>query len=37
MSKKTTTTEFIGRAKKIHLGEYDYTLVDYINNKIIRE
>lgn len=34
MSKKTTTTEFIERAKKIHLGEYDYTLVDYINNKI---
>lgn len=29
MSKKLTTEEFIKRAKEIHGGKYDYSLVDY--------
>lgn len=31
MSKKSTTEEFIIKAKKIHGDEYDYSLVVYIN------
>jgi len=33
MSKKSTTEEFINKAKKIHGDKYDYSLVDYINSK----
>ena len=33
MGKKLTTEEFIERATKIHGDKYDYSLVEYINNK----
>jgi hypothetical protein len=33
-SKSLTKQEFIKRAEKIHNGKYDYSLVDYKNNKI---
>jgi len=33
MSKKLTTEEFIEKAKKIHGDKYDYSLVNYIDNK----
>lgn len=33
MSKKLTTEEFIEKAKAIHGDKYDYSLVDYKNNK----
>jgi hypothetical protein len=32
-SKAMTRTEFILRSNKIHNGKYDYSLVDYKNNK----
>lgn len=32
-TKRLTTNEFIIRAKKIHGNKYDYSLVNYINNK----
>lgn len=32
-SKSFTRQEFINKAKKIHNNEYDYSLVDYKNNK----
>lgn len=31
--KKLTTEEFIERAKEIHGDTYDYSLVDYVNNR----
>jgi len=34
MSKRKTTQEFITQAKKVHNDKYDYSLVDYINNKV---
>lgn len=33
-SKSLTKQEFINRAKKIHKDKYNYSLVDYKNNKI---
>ena len=33
MNKKKTTEEFIQEAKRIHSGEYDYSLVNYQTNK----
>jgi very-short-patch-repair endonuclease len=30
---KSTTEEFIEKAKKIHSNKYDYSLVDYVQNK----
>ena len=33
MSKKSTTKEFIEKAKKIHGDRYDYSKVDYKNNR----
>lgn len=30
--KKLTTTDFIIKAKNIHVDKYDYSLVDYKNN-----
>ncbi|MCK9445437.1 hypothetical protein M0Q50_00920 [bacterium] len=33
MSKKKTTEEFIYDVKKIHGDKYDYSLVEYINNR----
>jgi hypothetical protein len=33
MGKKLNTKIFIERAKKIHGDEYDYSLVEYKNNK----
>jgi DNA replicative helicase MCM subunit Mcm2 (Cdc46/Mcm family) len=33
MSKKLTTAEFIEKAIKVHGNIYDYSKVDYINNK----
>jgi len=33
MTRKLTTNEFIMNAIKIHGNKYDYSLVDYINNK----
>lgn len=33
MPKKLTTFEFIQRAKELHNNKYDYSLVDYKNNK----
>ena len=33
MAKKITTEDFIERANKIHNNNYDYSLVDYKNNK----
>jgi very-short-patch-repair endonuclease len=33
MSKKLTTEEFINRAKQIHNDKYDYSLIDYKNNR----
>ena len=32
--KKSTTKEFIKKAKKIHGDKYDYSLVDYVNSDI---
>lgn len=32
-SKSFTRQEFINKAKKIHKNKYDYSLVDYKNNK----
>ena len=32
--KKITTEEFIKRAKEVHGNKYDYSKVEYINNKI---
>jgi len=34
MPKRKTTEQFINDAKKIHNNEYDYSLVNYKNNKI---
>ena len=34
MSQKKTTEEFIEKAKKIHGSKYDYSKVNYVNNKI---
>lgn len=34
MPKKLTTLEFIEKAKNIHNNIYDYSLVNYVNNKI---
>jgi len=34
MSKKLTTEEFIEKAKAIHGNKYDYSKVNYVNNKI---
>ena len=31
--KKITTEEFINRARKVHGNKYDYSKVEYINNK----
>lgn len=33
MPKKMTTQEFVDRASKIHRDKYDYSKVEYINNK----
>lgn len=33
MSKKKTTEQFIEEAKMVHGNKYDYSLVNYINNK----
>ena len=33
-TKALTKQEFIKRAERIHHGKYDYSLVDYKNNKI---
>ena len=33
MPRKLTTAEFITKAKKVHKGKYDYSLVDYVNAK----
>ena len=33
MGRKLTTTEFIEKSKEIHGDKYDYSLVDYIDNK----
>jgi hypothetical protein len=33
MSRRLTTEEFIERSKDIHSDRYDYSLVEYINNK----
>ena len=33
MSKKLTIEEFIQKAKQIHNNKYNYSLVDYVNNK----
>ena len=33
MPKKLTATEFIERARKAHGDRYDYSLVDYVDNK----
>ena len=33
MIKKITTEDFINRAKEIHGEKFDYSLVDYINNR----
>ena len=33
MSKKLTTDEFINKSKQIHGDKYDYSLVNYINNR----
>jgi len=33
MSKRTTTQEFISKAKKVHGDKYDYSSVQYVNNK----
>ena len=33
MSKKLTTTDFIGRAKKVHGNKYDYSKIEYVNNR----
>jgi hypothetical protein len=32
-SKKSNNNEFIEKAKKVHGDKYDYTKVDYINNR----
>jgi len=32
-SKQSSTTEFIIKANKIHKNRYDYSLVEYVNNK----
>lgn len=34
LKKKITKEEFIEKANKIHSNKYDYSLVNYINNKI---
>ncbi|MGA9574049.1 MAG: hypothetical protein WBS20_08900, partial [Lysobacterales bacterium] len=31
MSKKLTTDEFVRRAREVHGGRYDYSLVKYVN------
>jgi hypothetical protein len=33
MSKVSNTEEFIGKARKIHGDKYDYSKVNYINNR----
>jgi hypothetical protein len=33
MSRRLTTEEFIEKSRKIHGGKYDYSLVDYKNNR----
>lgn len=33
MSKKATTEEFIEKAKQVHGNKYDYSKVEYINNR----
>ena len=33
MGRKLTTKEFITRAKDVHGGKYDYSLVEYVNNR----
>jgi rubrerythrin len=33
MTKKLTTEEFIEKAKNVHGDKYDYSLVEYVNNK----
>lgn len=33
MSKKSTIEKFIEQAKEIHTGKYDYSKVEYVNNK----
>lgn len=33
MSKKLTTEEFIERAKEVHGDKYDYSKVEYVNNR----
>ena len=34
MPKKLTTEEFVEKAKKIHGDKYDYSKVEYINNRV---
>ena len=34
MSKKTTTLEFVEKARKVHGDKYDYSKVDYQGNKV---
>ncbi len=34
MSKKFTTEKWIVKAKNKHSDRYDYSLVDYINNRV---
>ena len=33
MSKKLTTEEFIEKSKEVHNEKYDYSKVNYINNR----
>ena len=33
MSRKKTREEFIERANIVHKNKYDYSLVEYVNNK----
>ena len=33
MGKKLTTETFIEKAKKIHGDKYDYSKVEYVNNR----
>ena len=33
MSKKKTTEEFVEESKKVHGNKYDYSKVNYINNR----
>ena len=34
MNKKVTTEEWIEKAKKVHGDKYDYSKVEYVNNRV---